>query len=52
MSWAFVTALDENPHMTYTELLKRMRTLLSRKYSQVPQMSTAHPMDLLVPVDM
>jgi metacaspase-1 len=49
MSFALLRCLAENPHQTYTDLLKSMRTVLRGEYTQVPQMSTAHVMDLNVP---
>ena len=48
MSWAFIQALTRDPHQQYAQLLKNMRTLLRGKYTQIPQISTAHKMDLFV----
>ena len=44
MSWAFMTALQKDPHQSYVELLNSIRDLLEDKYSQLPQLSTSHPM--------
>lgn len=47
MSWAFRTAFDEGgPKQTYVALLTRIRALLTKKYSQVPQMSSGRKLDL------
>jgi len=49
MSYALISILSqpENKNITYVELLKKLRTtLIAGKYSQVPQLSTGHKMDL------
>lgn len=47
MSWAFIEAFEQHGHeQTYTQLLGNIRTLLSAKYTQVPQMSTGHKMHM------
>ena len=47
MSWALISSLEEHGlDQTYTELLGNIRTKLSAKYSQVPQMSTGHKMHM------
>jgi hypothetical protein len=43
MSWALITALNQNKNRTYTDLLRELRRLLHGKYKQVPQMTTSHP---------
>ena len=43
MSWAFITALKENPQQSYVELLNSVRDLLEGDYSQRPQLSSSHP---------
>lgn len=43
MSWALITALNQNRNRTLTDLLKELRRLLYGKYKQIPQMSTSHP---------
>lgn len=44
MSWAFISALKENPDQSYVELLNSIRELLEAKYSQKPQLSCSHPL--------
>ncbi|KAL0954485.1 hypothetical protein HGRIS_003453 [Hohenbuehelia grisea] len=46
MSHAFTTALRENPQQSYQELLSSIREILRNKYSQKPQLSSSHPMDV------
>ena len=46
MSWAFLKVLKENNNPPLTELLKQLRTVLQGKYQQIPQMSTAHQIDV------
>ncbi|KAH7107065.1 peptidase C14, caspase domain-containing protein [Auriculariales sp. MPI-PUGE-AT-0066] len=48
MSWAFIASLTERPQQTYQELLVSIRSLLKSKYSQKPQLSSSHPMDVNV----
>jgi len=43
MSWAFITALKADPEQSYVELLNSIRDLLQAKYSQLPQLSSSHP---------
>ncbi|KAH6654472.1 Metacaspase-1 [Truncatella angustata] len=45
MSWAFVTALKQNPQQTYVQLLNSIREVLETKYTQKPQLSCSHPLD-------
>lgn len=40
MSFAFMKTMNENPDLSYTDLLKGLREILAGKYSQIPQMST------------
>lgn len=44
MSYAFMTALGENPQQSYQQLLGNLRGILKAKYSQKPQLSSSHPM--------
>ena len=44
MSWAFMAALEKKPQQSYVELLNSIRDLLESKYSQLPQLSSSHPM--------
>ncbi|WOO78325.1 Metacaspase-1 [Vanrija pseudolonga] len=47
MSWAFVRALRENPNLTYQQLLVALRNLMVEGgYSQKPQLSACHPIDV------
>merc|ERR1712137_1017789 len=47
MSWALISSLKEfGFDQTYTELLGNIRQKLGSKYTQVPQMSTGHKMQL------
>ncbi|POS84611.1 p20 subunit of caspase, partial [Erysiphe pulchra] len=43
MSWAFITAMNKNPHQSYVQLLNSIRDELATKYSQRPQLSCSHP---------
>lgn len=52
LSWAFITALSQNPQQQYAELLKNMRQLLRGKYTQIPQISSSHKIDLFTPFNM
>ncbi|KUI59373.1 Metacaspase-1 [Cytospora mali] len=46
MSWAFITAIRQNPNQTYLELLNSVRDVLQTKYTQKPQLSCSHPLDV------
>ncbi|CDS02903.1 hypothetical protein LRAMOSA00305 [Lichtheimia ramosa] len=46
MSHAFTTALRANPHQSYLQLLNSVRAILREKYSQRPQLSSSHPIDV------
>jgi metacaspase-1 len=46
MSYALIRALRENQHMDYTQLLRRMREILTEQYSQVPMMSAGRKLKL------
>ncbi|KAG6094150.1 hypothetical protein E4U30_003613 [Claviceps sp. LM220 group G6] len=45
MSWAFITALQQNPQQSYVQLLNSIRDVLASKYTQKPQLSCSHPLD-------
>jgi len=45
MSFAFISALRQNPSQSYQQLLNSLRDILKSKYSQKPQLSSSHPMD-------
>ncbi|SCV03800.1 LAME_0H13322g1_1 [Lachancea meyersii CBS 8951] len=46
MSHAFVKVLSMQPQQTYLSLLQNMRAELSGKYSQKPQLSSSHPINV------
>jgi len=47
MSFALITVLNQNPNMTYTQLLTGIRQIMKQKnFSQIPQLSTSHPMNM------
>ncbi|KAK1996250.1 hypothetical protein LX36DRAFT_580786 [Colletotrichum falcatum] len=43
MSYAFITALKAKPQQSYVELLNSIRDVLQEKYTQLPQLSSSHP---------
>ncbi|EJF61624.1 caspase domain-containing protein [Dichomitus squalens] len=45
MSYAFMASLKQNPSQTYQELLRSVRTILKKNYSQKPQLSSSHRID-------
>lgn len=45
MSYAFINSLKQNPDQTYQELLRSVRSILKKKYSQRPQLSSSHRID-------
>lgn len=46
MSYAFIAAIKQNPNQTYLQLLNSIRVILQQKYSQKPQLSCSHPLDV------
>ncbi|KAG0216239.1 Ca(2+)-dependent cysteine protease [Mortierella sp. GBA30] len=46
MTFSFISALSINRHQTYLQLLNSIRDILRSKYSQKPQLSSSHPVDL------
>lgn len=46
MSWAFLNVMTRQPQQSYLSLLQNMRTELSGKYSQKPQLSSSHQIDV------
>ncbi|KAK9451933.1 caspase domain-containing protein [Limtongia smithiae] len=46
MSYAFISVLRQNGTQSYLSLLQNMRQLMADKYSQKPQLSSSHPMDV------
>ena len=50
MTWAFTSALQNNPNISYFGILEEMVSLLRKgEYTQVPQLSTGRQMDLNQP---
>lgn len=45
MSYAFMKCLEANPKQSYQQLLKGVREILRKNYSQKPQLSSAHKID-------
>ncbi|ONH67569.1 Metacaspase-1 [Cyberlindnera fabianii] len=45
MSYAFISVMASQPEQTYISLLNNMRSAMSGKYSQKPQLSSSHPID-------
>jgi len=46
MSWAFITAMNQNSQQTYVQLLNNIRDILETKYTQKPQLSCSHPLGM------
>lgn len=46
MSYALTTTLREDPDQSYYKLLNNIRQILKDKYSQRPQLSASHPIDV------
>eukprot|EP00833_Pecoramyces_ruminatium_P004008 jgi/Orpsp1_1/1178040/evm.model.c7180000063824.1 len=47
MSYALITVLSQNKDFSYTELLTQLREIMKQKrFTQIPQLSTSHPMDM------
>ncbi|PWN42937.1 peptidase C14 [Ceraceosorus guamensis] len=46
MSWAFIKVCTEYSQLSYLQMLNATRDALVQKYSQKPQLSASHPMDL------
>ncbi|KAJ3372560.1 Ca(2+)-dependent cysteine protease [Kappamyces sp. JEL0680] len=49
MSWALLKVLREDDNLPLNEVLRRTRDLLMGKYSQIPQMSTGHEINVALP---
>ncbi|KAI8973088.1 caspase domain-containing protein [Trametes punicea] len=45
MSYAFMTSLSQTPNQSYQELLRSIRVILKKRYSQKPQLSSSHRID-------
>jgi len=46
MSYAFINVMASQPVQSYISLLNNMRAAMSGKYSQKPQLSSSHPIDV------
>ncbi|AQZ12065.1 MCA1 (YOR197W) [Zygosaccharomyces parabailii] len=46
MSYSFIKVLSLQPQQTYLSLLNNMRAELAGKYTQRPQLSSSHPIDV------
>ncbi|QKX56965.1 uncharacterized protein TRUGW13939_04073 [Talaromyces rugulosus] len=46
LSWAFIESLKKYPNQSYLQLLNTIRARLEKKYSQKPQLSCSHPLDV------
>ena len=46
LTGTLIAALRANPHQSYLQLLNSVRTILREKYSQRPQLSSSHPIDV------
>ncbi|BDD57140.1 hypothetical protein MAP00_002532 [Monascus purpureus] len=46
LSWAFIKSLNQRPNQSYLQLLNSIRAELEGKYSQKPQLSCSHPLDV------
>lgn len=49
MSYAFMHSLKQNPNQSYAQLLKSVRDILRKRYSQKSQLSSSHPIVRLFP---
>ncbi|GAC96832.1 hypothetical protein PHSY_004416 [Pseudozyma hubeiensis SY62] len=45
-SFAFLTVMNQYPQLTYKQMLNAVRDVLASKYSQKPQLSSSHPIDM------
>ncbi|KAA8646515.1 caspase family protein [Aspergillus tanneri] len=46
LSWAFIKSQKQQPRQSYLQLLNSIRSELEGKYSQKPQLSCSHPLDV------
>uniref|UniRef100_A0A060T8P4 Metacaspase-1 n=1 Tax=Blastobotrys adeninivorans TaxID=409370 RepID=A0A060T8P4_BLAAD len=46
MSYAFITVMTQNPNQSYISLLNEMRGVMRGRYTQKPQLSSSHPIDV------
>ncbi|KIS71513.1 putative metacaspase [Mycosarcoma maydis] len=45
-SFAFLSVMNQYPQLTYKQMLNAVRDVLASKYSQKPQLSSSHPIDM------
>lgn len=46
MSYAFIMVMSRNPNQSYLSLLNEMRMAMQGRYTQKPQLSASHPIDV------
>jgi Caspase domain. len=47
MSYALITVLGQNQNLSYSQLLTQIRQIMKEKrFSQIPQLSSSHPMNM------
>lgn len=46
MSYSFLTVMGQDPNQTYISLLNNVRSVMVGKFSQKPQLSCSHPLDM------
>ncbi|KAJ1516734.1 Ca(2+)-dependent cysteine protease [Coelomomyces lativittatus] len=46
MSWALLKSIESQPSQTYAQILTSTRGLLSKEYSQIPQLSSGSVLDM------
>ena len=46
MSYSFINVMASQPNQSYISLLNNMRNAMAGKYSQKPQLSASHPIDV------
>jgi len=47
MSYALITVLNQNQNLSYSQLLTQVRQIMKEKrFSQIPQLSSSHPMNM------
>jgi hypothetical protein len=50
LTWSFLKTINENTNLTWKDLLINMRTLLTSRYSQIPQLSSGKLIDINSPL--
>lgn len=46
MSYSFLEVMSQNPNQSYLSLLQNIREVMRNRYSQRPQLSCSHPLDV------